>query len=211
MSLNQYLKLIKDNWSIYGIDVRCEKVSMLENREFTVDQRLLSVRNTYVINNKLGEQLGFVKQEFVSWGPHFWLEDNSGTRLGEIDGKVVTVHHEYEIKNRDGQVKARIKKKILRLFGSEWWMENADGHEIARIRGNIVHHTYDMVAPDKTTIAKVHLNWTTIQDEYCIEIIKQDFDPLLALGYAIAMDHVEHQNRSQIGTGLKTVAKLLGR
>jgi uncharacterized protein YxjI len=90
-------------------------------------------------------------------------------------------------------------------------MENADGHEIARIRGNIVHHTYDMVAPDKTTIAKVHLNWTTIQDEYCIEIIKQDFDPLLALGYAIAMDHVEHQNRSQIGTGLKTVAKLLGR
>jgi uncharacterized protein YxjI len=90
-------------------------------------------------------------------------------------------------------------------------MEDADGHEMARIKGNIIHHTYDMIAPDKTTIAKVHLNWTTIQDEYCIEIVKQGFDPLLVLGYAIAMDHVEHPQRSQIGTGVKTVAKLLGR
>jgi len=186
-------------------------VSILANREFTVDQRLLSVRNTYVVKNRLGEQLGFIKQEFVSWGPHFWLEDNLGAHQGEIDGKVVTVHHEYEIKDKDGQVKARIKKKILKLFGSEWWMEDVDGHEIARIKGNIVHHTYDIVAPDKTTLAKVHLNWATIRDEYCIEVVKQDFDPLLVLGYAIAMDHVEHGERSQIGTGVKTVAKLFGR
>ena len=186
-------------------------VSMLESREFTVDQRLLSVRNVYVLKNRLGEQLGFIKQEFVSWGPHFWLEDNAGIHLGEIDGKVVTVHHEYEIKGKDGQVKARIKKKIMKLFGSEWWMEDADGHEIARIKGNVVHHTYDMVAPDKTIIAKVHLNWATVKDEYCVEIVKQDFDPLLVLGYAIAMDNVEHPNRTQVGTGVKTVVKLLGR
>jgi len=90
-------------------------------------------------------------------------------------------------------------------------MEDADGHEIARIKGNVVHHTYDMVAPDKTTIAKVHLNWATAHDEYCVEIVKQNFDPLLVLGYAVAMDHVEHPDRSQIGTGVKTVARLFGR
>ena len=93
---------------------------MLNNREFIVDQRLLSIRNTYVIKNKLDEQLGFIKQEFLSWGPHFWLEDNSGNHLGEIDGKVLTVHHEYEIKDKDNQVKARIKKKILKLIGSDY-------------------------------------------------------------------------------------------
>jgi uncharacterized protein YxjI len=186
-------------------------MGMLENREFTIDQRLLSIRNTYVIKNKLGEQLGFIKQEFVSWGPHFWLEDNSGTHIGEIDGKVITAHHEYEIKDKDGQLKARIKKKILKLFGSEWWMEDVDGREIARINGNIVRHTYDIVAPDKIVIARVHLNWATVQDEYCIEIIKQDFDPLLVLGYAIAMDNVEHSERSSMATGVKTIAKLFGR
>jgi uncharacterized protein YxjI len=186
-------------------------MEMLQNREFTIDQRLLSVRNTYVIKNKSGEQLGFIKQEFVSWGPHFWFEDNSGSHIGEIDGKVLTVHHEYEIKDKDGQLKAKIKKKILKLFGSEWWMENADGNEIARIKGNIVRHTYDIVAPDKSIIARVHLNWATVRDEYCIEIVRQDFDPLLVLGYAVAMDNVEHAERSQVGTGAKTVLKLLGR
>ena len=185
-------------------------MEMLENREFTIDQRLLSVRNTYVVKDKYGEQLGFIKQEFVSWGPKFWLEDNAGIHIGEIDGKVVTVHHEYEIKDKDGQVKARIKKKTLKLFGSEWWMEDADGHEIARINGNIVHHTYDIVAPDKTTIAKVHLNWARIRDEYCIEILKQDFDPLLVLGYAIAMDHVEHSERGPVSKEVKIIGKLFG-
>jgi uncharacterized protein YxjI len=184
---------------------------MLESREFTIDQRLLSVRNTYVIKSKLGEQMGFIKQEFLSFGPKFWLEDNTGNHIGEIDGKVLTAHHEYEIKNKDGQTKAKIKKKILKLFGSEWWMEDADGHEIARINGNIVHHTYDIIAPDKTVIAKVHLNWATIQDEYCIEIIKQEFDSLLILGYAIAMDNVEHTERSPMSTGAKTLSKLFGR
>ena len=186
-------------------------MSMLETSEFTVDQRLLSVRNTYVLKNRFGEQVGLVKQEFVSLGPHFWFEDNSGTRIGDVDGKLLTVHHEYAIKDADGQVKARVKKKVIKLFGSEWWMEDAEGHEIARIKGNIVHHTYDIVAPDKTTIAKVHLNWATIGDEYCVEIVKQGFDPLLVLGYAIAMDHVEHQGRSQTGTGIKTVVKLFAR
>ena len=197
--------------SLTHSDVGHTHMGMLENKEFTIDQRLLTIRNTYVVKNRLGEQLGFVKQEFVSWGPHFWLEDNSGIRLGEIDGKVVTVHHEYEIKDKNGRLKARIKKKILKLFGSEWWMEDADGHEIARIKGNVVHHTYDIVAPDKTVIARVHLNWVTVRDEYCIEIVRQDFDPLLVLGYAIAMDHVEHPDRSQVSTRITTVARLLGR
>lgn len=186
-------------------------MSMLEQKEFTIDQRLLTVRNTYIIKSKMGEQLGFIKQEFLSWGPKFWLEDNSGAHLGEIDGKVVTMHHEYEIKDNEDKVKARIKKKVLKFFGSEWWMEDADGHEIARIKGNVVHHTYDVVAPDKSVIARVHLKWATVSDEYCVEMAKPDFDPLLVLGYAVAMDHVEHSERSQASTGIKTAMKLFGR
>lgn len=187
-------------------------MDMFENKEFTIDQRLLSLRNTYVVKDRNGQQLGFIKQEFVSWGPKFWFEDNTGAHLGEVDGKVVSVHHEYEIRDKNGQLKGKIKKKILKLFGSEWWMEDATGHEVARINGNVVHHTYDIVAPDKkTTIAKVHLNWVTIRDEYCIEIVKQDFDALLVLGYAIAMDNVEHSERSSVSPGVKIIGKIFGR
>jgi uncharacterized protein YxjI len=187
-------------------------MEMFENREFTIDQRLLSIRNTYVVKDRNGQQLGFVKQEFVSWGPKFWFEDNAGVHLGEVDGKVMTIHHEYEIKDKNDQLKGKVKKKILKLFGSEWWMEDSAGQEVARINGNIVHHTYDIVTPDKkTTIAKVHLNWATIRDEYCIEIVKEDFDALLVLGYAIAMDNVEHSERSSVSSEAKVIGKILGR
>jgi uncharacterized protein YxjI len=89
-------------------------------------------------------------------------------------------------------------------------MEDAEGNEMARINGNIVHHTYDIVAPDKTTIAKVHLNWARIRDEYCIEIVKQDFSSLLILGYAVAMDHVEHSGRGAGSKEVKIIGKLFG-
>jgi uncharacterized protein YxjI len=74
-------------------------------------------------------------------------------------------------------------------------MEDASGNKIAKINGNFVHHTYEMTAPDRTTIAKVHLKWVSVREEYCVEIVKPEFDPLLVLGYAIAMDNVEHQEK----------------
>ena len=181
---------------------------MFENGEFIIDQRLLSVRNTYIVKDKLGQQLGFIKQEFVSMGPKFWFEDNTGAHLGEVDGKVVSVHNEYEIKDPNGQIKARIKKKILKLFGTEWWMEDADGHEIARIRGNIVRHTYDIVGQDKIQIAKVHRNWVTVQDEYCVEMADPDFNPMFVLAFAVAMDNVEHEQRSPMSNSVNIIGKL---
>ncbi len=173
-------------------------MEMLENRQFIIDQRLLSVRNTYVVKDRSAQELGFIKQEFLSVGPNFWLEDLRGNHLGTINGKVVSVHAEYDIKDKEGQLKAKVKKKILKLFGSEWWMEDPRGQEIARINGNFVEHTYDILSPRREIIAKVHLNWVTIRDEYCIEIFSQDFDPLLVLGFAVAMDNIEHKERGKV-------------
>jgi uncharacterized protein YxjI len=176
---------------------------MFSFRDFIVNQKLLAIRNTYVIKNRQNQQLGFVKQKYFSWGSRFWFEDNNGNTLGEINGKILTIHNEYEIKDKLGQLRGKVKKKIVKLIGSEWWMEDANGNEIARINGNFVHHTYQMVAPDKSIIAKVHLNWVAIRDEYGIEIVKPNFDALLVLAYAIALDNVEHQNndRSTIRIG----------
>jgi uncharacterized protein YxjI len=171
---------------------RCENMSMLETREFIINEKLLSVRNTYVIKNRQQQELGFAKRELVSLGPHYWFEDNSGTRLGEVKGKVISLTSEYEIKDRTGQTVAKAKRKMLKLIGSEWKMEDPHGNEIAKIEGNITHHAYKMVAPDKSTIAEIHLKWVTIKDEYGVEITKPDFSPLLVLGFTIAVEEAEH-------------------
>jgi uncharacterized protein YxjI len=165
---------------------------MLETREFIINQKLLATRNTYVIKNRQQEQLGLAKREILSWGPRYSLEGSSGERLGEIAGKVVTLTSEFEIKDKSGNPVARVKKKTLKLVGSEWRMEDSQGNDIAKIDGDILHHSYKMIAPDGSVIAQIHLKWVTIKDEYGVEIVKPDFSPLLVLGFTIAMEHVEH-------------------
>jgi len=175
---------------------------MFDQDKYTIEQKLVALRDTYGVKDLNGNLLGYVKQKIVSLGPKFWFEDTHGVQLGEVDGKVVSIHNEYEVKDQNGQLRARIKKKILKLIGSEWWMEDVQGQEIAKVKGNYTAHDYQILAPDGGLIAQIHKKWVTIRDSYNIEITRPDFDRFLILSYVIAMDHVEqktNQSRSYIG------------
>ena len=171
-----------------------QQTGMFNQNKYTIEQKLVALRDTYGVKDLNGNLLGYVKQKIVSVGPKFWFEDTNGVQLGEIDGKLVSIHDEYDVKDQSGQLKARIKKKILNLIGSEWWMEDAQGQQIAKVKGNYSEHEYQILAPDGSVIAQIHKKWVTIRDSYNIEITRSDFDTFLVLSYVIAMDHVEQKN-----------------
>jgi uncharacterized protein YxjI len=176
---------------------------MFDQNKYIIEQKLVALRDTYGVKDLNGNLLGYVKAKIVSMGPKFWFEDTNGVQLGEIDGKIVSIHNEYDVKDQNGQLKARIKKKILKLIGSEWWMEDAQGQQIAKVKGNYSEHEYQILAPDGSIIAQIHKKWVTIRDSYNIEITSPDFDPFLILSYVIAMDHIEQKNnpsQSHIGS-----------
>ena len=172
---------------------------MFGQDKYTIEQKLVAIRDTYGVKDLNGNLLGYVKQKIVSMGPKFWFEDTAGVQLGEIDGKIVTIHNEYDVKDQNGQLRARIKKKILNLIGSEWWMEDAQGQQIAKVKGNYTAHDYQILAPDGSIIAQIHKKWVTIRDAYNIEITRPDFERFLILSYVIAMDHVEQKNNQSRG------------
>jgi len=171
-----------------------QRTGMFNQNKYTIEQKLVAVRDTYGVKDLNGNLLGYVKQKIVSVGPKFWFEDTNGVQLGEIDGKLVSIHDEYDVKDQSGQLKARIKKKILNLIGSEWWMEDAQGQQIAKVKGNYSEHEYQILAPDGSVIAQIHKKWVTIRDSYNIEITRTDFDAFLIISYVIAMDHIEQKN-----------------
>jgi len=179
-----------------------QSAGLFNQNKYTIEQKLVALRDTFGIKDLNGNLLGYVKQKIVSMGPKFWFEDTSGVQLGEIDGKIVSIHNEYDVKDQNGQLKARIKKKILKLIGSEWWMEDEQGQQMARVKGNYTEHEYQILTPDGNIIAQIHKKWVTIRDSYNIEINSPDFDHFLILSFVIAMDHVEqksNQSRSYIG------------
>lgn len=162
---------------------------------YIIEQKILTLRDTYGIKDRNGNLLAYVKKQIVSFGPKFWFETPDGTRLGEIHGKALAFRPTFEIYDQQGKLLATVKKKIAKLLGSEWWMEAPSGNEIAKINGNIVAHDYMIESPSKTPIAQIHKKWVSIRDSYGIQILNPSISPYLIISYAIAMDHVEHKAR----------------
>ena len=166
-------------------------VPLFSTNGYIIEQKILTLRDTYGIKDRSGNQLAYVKKEFVSFGPKFWFEDTGGQRLGEIHGKVLTIRPTFEIYDSQRRMVAQVKKKLLKLFGEAWWMEDPSGQEIAKIKGNIWEHDYLIQDISGQTIAQIHKKWISIRDSYGIEILNPSSDPYLVLSYAISLDHTE--------------------
>jgi uncharacterized protein YxjI len=168
---------------------------MFETTKYVIAKNLGEYLS-YSVKGVDGKQLGCVKGKGTIIGcVQFCFEDSSGAQLGEIDGKVAFVvyrEREYEIKDKDGQLSARIRKRPLKLSGSEWLMEDPNGQQLAKVEGDFARHNYRIAAPSGGIIAQIHKKWASIENSYGIEILRQDFDPFLILSYTIAMDFTEH-------------------
>jgi uncharacterized protein YxjI len=172
---------------------------VFETTKYIIERKMMALRMTYSVKGVNGNLLGYVKAKRAGIGHvKFCFEDDAGAQLGEIDGKVISVHHEYEIKDKDEQLKARIKKKPLTLIGSEWWMEDPEGQQLAKAEGDFAGHNYQILGAGGGVIAQIHKKWVSMRNSYGIEILRQDFDPFLVLSYTIAMDFVEHMGRRLI-------------
>ena len=129
-------------------------------------------------------------KKLVSWGPQFTFETPDGAAFGEMRGKVLTVRPTFEIYDQQGLV-AVVRKKIMKLLGSEWWLEDSSGTEIGRIKGNITEHEFSIQSPSGGQVAQIHKNWVSIRDSYGVEIQSQEIAPFIVLAYVIAMDHAQ--------------------
>jgi uncharacterized protein YxjI len=174
--------------------------SVFSGTEYIIEQKIVALRDTFGIKDRNGNLLAYVKRKIVSWGPQFYFETPDGTRLGEMRGKVLTVRPTFEIYDPQRLV-AVVKKKILKLIGSEWWLEDTSGKEVARIKGNITEHEFSIQSSSGTEIARIHKKWVSIRDSYGIEVLSKELDPYVIVAYAIAMDHAEYKKPGGFGVG----------
>ena len=170
-------------------------VPLFSGNGYTIEQKILALRDTFGIKDRGGNQLAYVKKQLVSFGPKFWYESTNGEKLGEIHGKVLAIRPTFEIYNSQGQLVAQVKKKILKLIGEAWWMENSSGQEIAKIKGNVWEHDYYIQDTSGQPIAQIHKKWVSVRDSYNVEILNSAMDPYLVLSYAISLDNTEKREK----------------
>jgi len=174
--------------------------SPFTGKDYIIEQKIAAIRDTFAVKDRNNNLLAYVKKKLVSWGPQFYFDTPDGARFGEMRGKVLTVRPTFEIYDNQGLV-AVVKKKIVKLLGSEWWLQNSSGREIARIKGNITEHDFSIQSPSGTAVALIHKKWVSIRDSYGIEIQNQEIDPYVIIAYAIAMDHAQFKGSKGFSIG----------
>jgi uncharacterized protein YxjI len=153
-----------------------------------------------------------MRQKLISLGEDFTIEDASGNRAFEVDGKVLTIRETFELKDRNGEVVATIRGKLLSIrakmdilrggdvvatvtkalfapLRDKFKVEVAGGNEL-RINGSILDHEYT-IRRDGDDVAHISKRWFTIADTYGIEIADGEDDALM-LSIAVALDEMAH-------------------
>ena len=155
-----------------------------------------------------------MREDLISIGDDFWIENENGQRVFRVDGKVLRIKKTYvfldmagkplcsikerlltikdtmEIESPDGEELAVIKKALISPLRERWTVKVRNGPDLD-VQGNILDHEY-AIKQGRNKIAKVSKKWFRLNDTYGVEIVEGQND-ILILAIAVAMDAMSHE------------------
>ena len=157
-----------------------------------MNKKILSLREHYDLQDREGTKVGEADGNFVQLPAKFSVFDQNQSEVMHLEGKILTLRRQFSMYDPSGNQLGVIRKKIVKLFGSEYWVER-NGVEPMRIYGNFVEHDYQMTVSN-AQVARVHKTWVSIRDQFNISITGT-IDPRLVIGSVIVIEHEEVTER----------------
>lgn len=165
---------------------------LLENSDFVLKKKILSLREHYDLADRAGTKLGEADGNLFQFPAKFAVVDTNGLELMRLGGKVLSLRNQFAIFDNLDVELGTIRKKIVKLIGEEYWIEK-DGNELMRIFGNFTEHDYQMQS-NGAQVASVHKKWFTVRDQLGVSITG-NVDHRLVIGAVIVIEHVEVTER----------------
>jgi uncharacterized protein YxjI len=157
-----------------------------------------------------------MRQEMLSIGDDYWIENDAGERVFKVDGKALRLRNTLDLKDGAGDTVCRIQTRVLHIRDS-MAIEGPDGGQLAlvhkalvsplrerwkvelagdrewKVQGNVVDHEYE-IEEDGRKIAEVSKKWFRVRDTYGVEI-GPDQKLALVLAVTVAVDTMAHPRR----------------
>ncbi len=157
-----------------------------------------------------------MRQNMVSIGDDFWIENDRGERVYKVDGKALRVRQTLVFEDAHGAELAKIQERMLRVKDSmeiegphgerlamvkkalitpvrERWVVNVKGGQDLEVQGNILDHEYT-IGEGRDRIAEVSKKWFRVRDTYGVEIDPGQ-DDIIILAVTVAIDMMAHPGR----------------
>ncbi len=151
-----------------------------------------------------------LREQMISIGDDYWIEDESGNRMFRVNGKAARLRDTWILEDTQGNDAAKIQekkisvrdkikielgdreavvKKALVGFRDRFHVEVEQGKDL-KVHGNIVDHEYE-IERDGDTIAEVSKKWFRVRDTYGVEV-NDIADAPLVLAVTVAVDALSH-------------------
>ena len=154
-----------------------------------------------------------IRQNLVSIGDDFWIEDAEGKRVFKVDGKVLRIRKTLVFEDLNGKKLAQIQERLLAIKDT-MVVEGPGGEDIAVIKkalisplrdrwhvkvkngpdldvqGNILDHEYT-IKEGRKPVAEISKKWLKLTDTYGVDIDPGQNDVLI-LAIAVAIDMMAH-------------------
>ena len=147
-----------------------------------------------------------MREQLLSIGDDYWIEDESGRRAFKVDGKAVRVRDTFVLRDAAGNEAAKIQERVAsvrdkmeieRNGGNATVHKNlvgfrdrfkidVGGSSDLEAHGNLVDHEYE-IERDSDTVATVSKKWFRVRDTYGVEI-QPGQDEALILAITVCID-----------------------
>lgn len=152
-----------------------------------------------------------MRQQMMSIGDDYWIENGAGQRVFQVDGKAMSIHHTLIVKSADGRELFKIQKplvavrdtveihnvstkvatvkKALVSLRDKFQIEFENGAQWTA-EGKIGDHEYHIDGP-QGRIGEVSKKWFRVRDSYGISVAPGQ-DDAFVLMVTVAIDQLSH-------------------
>ena len=153
--------------------------------KYQMREKLFAIGDDSWIETDGGERVFKVNGKAMRVRQTFVLENRSGDELLRIQERKLTVRDKMEIE-RDGHTAATVKKALIGIR-DRFSIEVAGGDEL-HAKGNFVDHEFE-IERDGDKVAEISKRWLRIRDAYGIEIAPGEDDALI-LAMTVCIDQM---------------------
>ena len=161
---------------------------------YKIRQNLISIGDDFWIENEEGKRVFKVDGKVLRIRKTLVFEDVNGRKLAQIQERLLTIKDTMAIEDANGDQLATVKKALIAPLRDRWSVNVKNGPDL-EVQGDILDHEYS-IKQGRKKIAEVSKKWLSLTDTYGVEIDPGQND-ILILAVAIAIDMMAHPDKKK--------------
>jgi uncharacterized protein YxjI len=158
---------------------------------YMIREHLFRLANDSDITDESGQRVYQVDGKILSLRDVLVIRDPTGNEVARVQRKLIALRPTYEI-SAGGQELAEVRKHFFTPFGDRFTID-LPGADDLEMDGNLLDHEFT-IRRGGQTIATVSKQWFTVRDTYGVDVARGE-DPLLILASVLALDLAEDRAR----------------